>query len=114
MKRFRYFLGILAAALFMSLAVSCEKTGGKSQDGVVLEADKTEITANGIDAVTFKVYCNGEDVTSVSGTSVCLESGVCLMPGDDSFTFTTDTPGEYVFTATYQGEHSEPVTVTAR
>lgn len=113
MGKFRRFFGMAAVAFFTVFAVSCEKTGKTgSADGVILEADKTGIIADGEDAVNFKVYFEGQDVTSSS--SVCLDSGMCLMPGGDSHVFTTDTPGEYVFTATYQGEHSEPVTVTAR
>lgn len=111
--KFRRFFSVAAVAFFMAFTVSCEKTNKAGlADGVVLEADKTEIIADGVDAVNFKVYFDGQDVTSSS--SVCLDSGMCLMPGGDSHVFTTDTPGEYVFTATYQGEHSGPVTVTAR
>lgn len=111
--KFRRFFSMAAVAFFMAFAVSCEKPDNTgSADGVVLKADKTEIIADGEDAVNFKIYFEGQDVTSSS--SVCLDSGMCLMPGGDSHVFITDTPGEYVFTATYQGEHSEPVTVTAR
>ena len=94
--KIRHLFSVAAVAFFMAFTVSCEKTDKAwLADGVVLEADKTEIIADGEDAVNFKVYFEGQDVTSSS--SVCLDSGMCLRPGGDSHVFTTDTPGEYVF-----------------
>lgn len=103
------FLYILIAALSLLFTASCEKQ--TSQTGLELSADKTEISADGTDEVNFKVYYDGEDVTS--DANVCLDSGMCLMPGGEIFAFSTDTPGKYIFIATYQNEHSDPVTITA-
>lgn len=39
---------------------------------------------------------------------------MCMVARDGKFTWSTDTPGEYVFTAGFGDLHSAPVTVTAR
>lgn len=79
-----------------------------------LVADKTEIAADDTDVVVFTVYGDGDDVTDMPGISVCMESGMCMVARDGKFTWSTDTPGEYVFTAGFGDLHSDPVTVTAR
>ena len=109
MKRiFYYAAAIMALALF---AVSCEK----ASQGLVLVADKTEFVADGEDEVTFTVMKDGEDITHTPGVSVCCEGtlSTCLPPSENGFKFSTSIAGEYIFSASYEGEHSEPVTVNA-
>lgn len=101
------FISFMTLCLLVS---SCEKP---SEEGLVLIADKTGILADGQDAAVFTVKLNGEDITSMQGVSVCMDSGMCLMCREGKFSFTTDIPGEYSFTATYQEEHSAPVVITA-
>ena len=109
MKRiFYYAAAIMALALF---AVSCEK----ASQGLVLVADKTEFVADGEDEVTFTVMKDGKDITNTSGVTVCSEGtlSICLPPSENGFKFSTSMAGEYIFSASYEGEHSEPVTVNA-
>ena len=111
MKRiFYYAAAIMALAL---LAVSCEK----ASQGLVLVADKTEFVADGEDEVTFTVMKDGKDITNTSGVTVCSEGtlSTCLPlpPSENGFKFSTSIAGEYIFSASYEGEHSEPVTVNA-
>ena len=92
MKRiFYYAAAIMALALF---AVSCEK----ASQGLVLVADKTEFV-----------------ITHTPGVTVCCEGtlSTCLPPSENGFKFSTSIAGEYIFSASYEGEHSEPVTVNA-
>lgn len=111
---------ITALTSLCLLAVSCEKgkDGPEKPEGKGLEliADKTEISADGFDMVKFTVFLDGEDITSEMGVSVCLSSGssgMCLIPFGGEITFSTDTPGEYVFTASYREYESPSVKITA-
>lgn len=82
---------------------------------VELTADKTKLTADGKDQITFTVTADGVDVTA-TGASVCYEfgeAGMCIPVRDGKITFFTDTPGDYLFTATYRDVDSDPMTVTA-
>ena len=102
MKRiFYYAAAIMALALF---AVSCEK----ASQGLVLVADKTEFVADGEDEVSFTIMKDGEDTVCCEGTL-----STCLPPSENGFKFSTSIAGEYIFSASYEGEHSEPVTVNA-
>lgn len=102
MERVKY-IGILAALI----AVSCT---GYTEPEVSIEADRTEIFADGVDAVNLSVVFMGNNVTADavirnSTTGERLEGNV----------FTTRTPGAYGFVALYDGYESYlPVTVTAR
>ena len=81
----------------------------------VLVADKTEFVADGEDEVSFTIMKDGEDITHTPGVSVCCEGtlSTCLPPSENGFKFSTSIAGEYIFSASYEGEHSEPVTVNA-
>ena len=100
MKRIIYcFIAVMALAF----TASCEK----ASQGLVLVADKTEFVADGEDEVSF--------ITHTPGVSVCCEGtlSTCLPPSENGFKFSTSIAGEYIFSASYEGEHSEPVTVNA-
>ena len=106
---------ILAAVMgILPFLTSCEEESKVEHPGLWLSADKTTITADGEDMVTFTVTLDDEDVTSqctFCSQSECYGRNV----------FTTTTAGEYVFHATYQGENSDyqgqnsnEVTITAQ
>ncbi len=102
---------ILAAVMgILPFLTSCEV----EHPGLWLSADKTTISADGEDMVTFTVTLDDVDVTSQC--SFCSQES-CYV----SNTFSTTTAGEYVFHATYQGENSDyqgqnsnEVTITAQ
>ena len=75
---------------------------------VVLTADKTEITADNTDTVTFTVTVDGEDKTSESVITIINYGSTLGMS-----TFTTDVAGEFIFQANFEGEKSNQVTITA-
>ena len=64
----------------------------------------------------FAVSCEkASHITHTPGVSVCCEGtlSTCLPPSENGFKFSTSIAGEYIFSASYEGEHSEPVTVNA-
>lgn len=106
---------ILAAVMgILPFLTSCEEESKVEHPGLWLSADKTTITADGEDMVTFTVTLDDVDVTSQC--TFCNQEN--CYPGN---TFSTTTAGEYVFHATYQGENSDyqgqnsnEVTITAQ
>ena len=89
---------------------SCEEESKVEHPGLWLSADKTTISADGEDMVTFTVTLDDVDVTSQC--SFCSQES-CYV----SNTFSTTTAGEYVFHATYleTNENSaNEVTITAQ
>lgn len=112
MKTISKIFTLLSVLMFMS---SCgedviESGGmGVKMDGVVLAFDKSVIQANGSDAVTFKVYYQGSDVTDqatvfkVSGSKYEQAGSV----------FSTDKTGEYSFQAAYKAGKSDLVAISA-
>ena len=75
---------------------------------VVLTADKSEITADNTDTVTFTVTVDGEDKTAESVITI-INYGTAL----GQSTFATDVAGEFIFQANFEGENSNQVTITA-
>ena len=106
---------ILAAVMgILPFLTSCEEESKVEHPGLWLSADKTTISADGEDMVTFTVTLDDVDVTSQC--TFCSQES-CYV----SNTFSTTTAGEYVFHATYQGENSDyqgqnsnEVTITAQ
>ncbi len=94
--------------------VSCqEKATDEPQTDVqpivpVLQADKTELLANGADAVTFTATVNGTANDEVQ--IICLNDNSIL----NQKIFTTTTPGSYRFVAVYNNESSNVVEITAK
>ena len=107
-KLFNIFALLSLAAGF----VACENTEQQIPDNkeysVELTADKSEITADGLDTATFTVKVDGS-VTSEEVMVICLNDNSVL----ESNTFTTTTAGEYTFKATYKGFTSDAVAITA-
>ncbi len=109
-KIFNYF-----ALLFVSLlATSClygvgtdEGTDIENTSGFKVEVSANVISANGEDAAVFKVYYNGEDVTSESTIYDAATNQVV-----DS-TFTTYAFGVYSFYVTYGEYRSEHIEIQA-
>ena len=102
---------ILAAVMgILPFLTSCEEESKVEHPGLWLSADKTTISADGEDMVTFTVTLDDVDVTSQC--SFCSQES-CYV----SNTFSTTTAGEYVFHATYleTNENSaNEVTITAQ
>jgi thiol-disulfide isomerase/thioredoxin len=87
-------------------ALLCAACTGHTEEETILRADRTEIFADGADAVRFTVDFLGGDVTTeavVNASAGTVADGV----------FTTETKGTYTFTAVYNGIASRPVTVRA-
>ncbi len=82
---------------------------GYTEDETVVRAEKVEIFADGHDAVAFTVDFAGQDVTG-QAVVTNLTTGEVV----EGNRFSTETPGTYRFTATYDGVDALPVTVTAR
>ena len=107
------FLPNFAQAAVMGILpflTSCEEESKVEHPGLWLSADKTTISADGEDMVTFTVTLDDVDVTSQC--SFCSQEN-CYV----SNTFSTTTAGEYVFHATYleTNENSaNEVTITAQ
>jgi hypothetical protein len=75
---------------------------------VLLTADKSTIVADNVETVTFTVTVDGEDKTAES-TITIVNYGAAL----ETNTFASDVAGEFVFEATFDGEKSNQVIVTA-
>lgn len=76
-----------------------------------VRASKSEIVADGIDAVTFTVFLDEEDITSQS--NIWYEVGTNSAQVVDGASFTTTTAGDYRFFAVYDGVMSNTVDVKA-
>lgn len=76
-----------------------------------IRASKSEIVADGNDAVTFTVFLDEEDITSQS--SIWYEVGTNSVQVIDGASFTTTTAGDYRFFATYNDVKSNTVDVKA-
>ena len=76
-----------------------------------VRASKSEIVADGIDAVTFTVFLDEEDITSQS--NIWYEVGTNSAQVVDGASFTTTTAGDYRFFAVYNGVKSNTVDVKA-
>ena len=88
--------------------VACEGQSGEESGDIFLDADKSSITADGNDAVTFTVFAGNTDVTA-DVVITCVNDGSVL----EGSSFSTVTPGTYSFTASYGDRVSIPVSVTA-
>ncbi len=98
---------LLFLTAFVSLAivlVSCDKAEEKT---LTLTPDKTTITADGVETVTFTVRLDGQDVTA---NSKIINSGTGTEIQGASFTATA--AGNYIFHAEYDGKKSESVAIT--
>ena len=107
MKKFLSIFAIVALALGFT---ACEEPTVEPQpEGKkpALEADKTEIVANGADKVTFTATVDGEANAEI--IIVSLKDNSILKDN----TFATTSPGTYEFKAVYGNEASDVVTITA-
>ena len=107
MKSMKYF-GYALCAAAVAFA-SCTPNPVEEEKKLQLAADRTEITADGTEKVTFTVKFGNEDVTASAeirnaATEQAIEGNV----------FSTDTPGDYEFVASYDGKESDKVTVKGR
>lgn len=98
--------------LFLSAAgAACSGTSDESEEGLRPELSPSvrTIDADGTDAVKFTVKSGPLDVTAQSAIR-CTTTDKQL----SGASFSTTTPGSYVFEAVYNGQTSDPVTVTAQ
>lgn len=99
---FRYVF-IAAAAILSYACHGTDDTSDVVPEGVLrVFADKTEIKADGVEEVTFRVMFGSQDVTSESGCTLirCFEGDEKYMTGGAN-RFSTTTPGTYGFKARY-------------
>ena len=107
MKRFFKIFAI--AALALGFTACDEPSEGVEGDevNITLTGDKTEIVANGIDAVTFTALVNGKANSDIQ--IFCLKNNSLVKNN----TFTTIEAGDYLFKAVYNNKSSDPFKVTA-
>ena len=107
MKRFFKIFAIAALALGFT---ACDEPSEGVEGGevnITLTGDKTEIVANGIDAVTFTALVNGKANSDIQ--IFCLKNNSLVKNN----TFTTIEAGDYLFKAVYNNKSSDPFKVTA-
>ena len=107
MKRFFKIFAIVALALGFT---ACDEPSEGVEGGevnITLTGDKTEIVANGIDAVTFTALVNGKANSDIQ--IFCLKNNSLVKNN----TFTTIEAGDYLFKAVYNNKSSDPFKVTA-
>lgn len=98
----------LLLAFIFSLAISCAEKPEEKAD-VILQADKSSISNDGISKVTFKVVSGDEDITSKSAIYLDNEGNLQIVE-DNSFS--SDKAGEYEFFAISEGIESNRITIT--
>ena len=101
-------IGYILLAGMAFFVVACEGQSGEESGDIFLDADKSSITADGNDAVTFTVFAGNTDVTA-DVVITCVNDGSVL----EGSSFSTVTTGTYSFTASYGDRVSIPVSVTA-
>ena len=107
MKRFFQIFAIAALALGFT---ACDEQSEGIEGGevnITLTGDKTEIVADGIDAVVFTALVNGEAKSDIQIISLKNNSLV------KNNTFTTTEAGDYLFKAVYGNKSSDAFKVTA-
>ena len=107
MKRFFQIFAIAALALGFT---ACDEQGEGIESGevnITLTGDKSEIVADGIDAVVFTALVNGEAKSDIQIINLKNNSLV------KNNTFTTTEAGDYLFKAVYGNKSSDAFKVTA-
>ncbi|MBO7282774.1 MAG: hypothetical protein J6U73_05165, partial [Alistipes sp.] len=108
MKRLFQICAIAALALgFTACEQPSEGTEGGGEVAITLTGDKSEIVADGIDAVVFTALVNGEANDDIMIISLKNNSIV------NNNTFTTTVAGDYLFKAVYNNKSSDAFKVTA-
>lgn len=108
MKNYKSFSLILGILFALSLFGCSDKKN--IPVSVIISANKTTIKANGKDSLTFTVKVDGKE--TVTGVSI-VPSSSALTEGLRKFNFATSKTGSYTFYATYEGQKSNEITVTA-
>lgn len=107
MKRFFKIFAIAALALGFT---ACDEPSEGIESGevnITLTGDKSEIVADGVDAVVFTALVNGEAKSDIQIISLKNNSLV------KNNTFTTTEAGDYLFKAVYGNKSSDAFKVTA-
>lgn len=108
MKIIKHIVLFAAAALLGGALAGCEGKSEENGPKIVLSADKSLITADGSDAVTFTVRYDGADVTG-QATILCTNDNTTV----SGASFTTAAAGTYRFVASLDGMTSNTFAVTA-
>lgn len=97
------------AALALGFTACEQPSEGIQSDevNITLTGDKSEIVANGIDAVVFTALVNGEAKSDIQ--IICLKNNSSVKNN----TFTTTEAGDYLFKAVYGNKSSDAFKVTA-
>lgn len=107
MKRLFSIFAIAALALGFT---ACDEQSEGIESGevnITLTGDKSEIVADGIDAVVFTALVNGEANSDIQ--IICLKNNSIVKNN----TFTTTEAGDYLFKAVYGNKSSDAFKVTA-
>lgn len=107
MKRFFQIFAIAALALGFTACDEPSEGVEGGETNITLTGDKSEIVANGIDAVTFTALVNGKTNSDIQ--IFCLKNNSLVKNN----TFTTIEAGDYLFKAVYNNKSSEAFKVTA-
>lgn len=100
---------LTGATAIVFLLASCSGNSDESEQvDIVLSASKDVMTADGKDAVTFKVMQAGAELTD-DAVIRCVTNGEKL----NGNTFSTSQAGAYVFEASYEGQVSKQVKIMA-
>ena len=100
MSSIKYF-GYAICAAALAFAACTEPTSPTTEEDdkkLVLSADRTEITSDGTDKVTFTVKYAGEDVTAAAEITNVTDGTTVT-----DHAFTTDKEGTYEFSASDNG-----------
>ena len=104
---------IMMMAAVFALAVACEKPGtdpGLENAELTIEADKLEIIADGTDYAQITAKYGSKEVTDGLGF---YDASTNVPVSVKSMRFTTRTPGQHSFYATYNGKKSNVLLVNA-
>lgn len=108
----RIIMMLAAAAMMAACGENKVETGG-SVDVIdlVISFDKSVIMSNSSDAVTFRAYYKGEEISDNGAMFFKIEGSNYVQM--TSRTFTTATPGEYSFQVAYGASKSDIIKITA-
>ena len=109
MKKLFNLFAILSLAVGFTACEVSTTPSGDQEHTIALSANKSEIMADGADAVTFETTIDGV-VTAEGVQIICLNDNSVL----SNSKFSTTTAGEYRFKAAYNGQTSDEVVVTAK
>lgn len=109
---FAYISVLATVAMTIACSGNIDTGGGEDTPGEItleLKTDRNYIKADGNDAVTLTLYCNGTEVKE----SFDVYSGTSMIELKDGNKFVTDKVGTYSLWASYKASQSVAVTINA-